>query len=296
MKRIVMACVLVSLLAGCATVRKVETGVNTVGERLSFNLDGPWNHVDFPGIKPGQVWTMEGIFVDELVIYSGIKNGEKMHAPNPAGGKTKDIVFTNQMNREELAAMFEGVLAKDGSAVNRKRISPSAFGGSPGVMFEFERTRKDDGLKQLGFGYAAIDGGELFALVYVAPEITFFQQHKDRVERVAKTAQIRSEGTVSDSQKLVFVPVNISSTRVAKGSQKPNNVPTQSIKAGAGPAGPASSGANATIKPDAQSQSGKVARKSVEQRLEELKKLYEKGLISKENFISQQKRMLDFLD
>lgn len=293
MKRIVLACVLVSLLAGCATVRKVETGINSVGERLSFNLDGPWNHVDFPGIKPGQVWTMEGIFVDELIIYSGIKNGEKMHAPNPAGGKTKDIVFTNQMNREELAAMFEGVLAKDGSAVNRKRISPSAFGGIPGVMFEFERTRKDDGLKQLGFGYAAIDGGELFALVYVAPEITFFQQHKDRVERVARTAQIRSQGIVSDSQKLEFVPVNISSTRVAKSPQQPSNKPAQSIKT---ESSPASTSAVTATKRDSPNQPGKVTRKSVEQRLEELKKLYEKGLITKENFISQQKRMLDFLD
>ena len=54
---------LAMLLAACGTVRKVESGANLVGERMSINVDGNWNHLDFPGIKPAQVWTMEGITI-----------------------------------------------------------------------------------------------------------------------------------------------------------------------------------------------------------------------------------------
>lgn len=288
MRKIIPICLMLMVLAGCATVRKVETGVNTVGERLTFNLTGPWNHVDFPGIKPGQVWTMEGIFVDELVIYSGIKSGERMHQPNSAGSKAKDIVFDAKMGRDEVVSMFEGVLARDGSLISRKRVAPSIFGGRPGVLFEFERTRKEDGLKQLGFGYAAIDRQELFALVYAAPAITFFERHKASVQEIARSAAIRSEGASSDSSAVTFLSVNIAPTNRSqtRTERSPTNPDRNDLKSNASSVNKSS----ASTKPEG------VKERRIEQRLTELKRLYETGLITKENFIDQQKRLLGSMD
>jgi hypothetical protein len=185
-----LAVVLVVALAGCGTVRKVETGTNTVGERFSMHLEGPWNHVDFPGIKPGQVWTMEGVTVDELVIYAGIKDGEVMH-PTGGAGKKQNIVFRRDMPTDQIVAMFEGVYTRDDSIFKLLRVEPSAFGGRRGFLFEFERVRKHDNLRQLGFGYGAVDNGELFALVYAAPALTFFPRHQARVEAIAHSALIK---------------------------------------------------------------------------------------------------------
>lgn len=184
-------------LAGCGTVRKVETGANTVGERLTMHLDGPWNHIDFPGIRPGQVWTMEGVTVDELIMYSGIKDGQVMHPENTHQSKKQDIVFRSNMATEQVVSLFEGILTRDDSLFKLMRVEPSTFGGKKGFLFEFERIRKIDNLRQLGFCYGAIDSGELFALVYVAPALTFFPRHQARVEAIAHSAFIKPSAGAS---------------------------------------------------------------------------------------------------
>jgi hypothetical protein len=181
----------VIFLAGCGTVRKVETGSNTVGERFTMHLDGPWNHVDFPGIKPGQVWTMEGVTVDELIIYSGIKDEQVMHPSGSGQGKKQNVVFRSTMPTDQIVSMFEGIFTRDDSIFKLMRVTPSTFGGKKGFLFEFERIRKKDNLRQLGFGYGAVDNGELFALVYVAPALTFFPRHQARVEAIAHSAFIK---------------------------------------------------------------------------------------------------------
>lgn len=193
MKKILLLIALLSL-AGCASVRKVETGVNNIGERLSIHLEGPWNHLDFPGIKPAQVWTMEGLTIDELLIYSGIKDGQVMHPENPANSKKKNVIFRGNMQTDEIVSMFESMLTRDDSVFNLLRVEPSTFGGKKGFLFEYERIRKIDNVLQLGFGYGAIDNGELFALVYTAPALTFFPRHKARVEAIAHTAHIKPNG------------------------------------------------------------------------------------------------------
>lgn len=183
---------LVIALAGCGTaVRKVETGANTVGERLTVYLEGPWNHIDFVGNKPGQVWTMEGVSVDELIIYSGIKDGQAMHPEDARQSKKQNVIFRSNMPTDQIVSMFEGVFTRDDSVFKLTRVEPSSFGGRKGVLFEFERIRKYDNLRQNGFGYGTVDGGELFALVYVAPTLTFFPKHQARVEAIVRSAFIK---------------------------------------------------------------------------------------------------------
>jgi len=183
--------ILVMLLAACASVKKVESGANLVGERLSLKVDGNWNHLDFPGIKPAQVWTMEGITIDELLVYSGIRDGQPMHAESPSGSKQKDFVFRKTMQTEEIVSMLEGVLSRDGSTFKLIKLEPYPFGGKKGFRFEYERIRKVDSVQMRGVGFGAIDKDELFALVYQAPRLTFFPRHQSRIEGIAQAVVIK---------------------------------------------------------------------------------------------------------
>lgn len=177
-------------IAGCATVKKVESGVRPVGERLTINIQGEWNHLDFPGIKPAAVWTMEGVTIDEFLIYSGIKDGQAMHPENGGNGQKKSFVFRSAMQTEEIVSMFEGVLTRDGSTFKLLKVEPYTFGGRKGFRYEYERVRKVDGVIQQGVGFGAVDKGELFALLYQAPRLTFFPRHQGRVESIAQSAKI----------------------------------------------------------------------------------------------------------
>jgi hypothetical protein len=178
-------------MSGCASVNKVESGARMVGPRMNMTIDGPWNWLDFPWLKPAQVWTMEGIYVDEMLVYSGVKDGELIHQKS-GDSKQKDFAFKSDMQTEQLIAMFEGMMTRDGSSFKLKKVEPFQFGGKPGFRFEFERVRKKDNVPLLGVAYGAIDKGELFAIVYQAPRLTFFAKQKDRVEAIARSVKFTS--------------------------------------------------------------------------------------------------------
>jgi hypothetical protein len=191
MKRLLLLAFLATLLTSCGSVRKIESGAVTVGERLSIQIEGNWNHVDFPNIKPAQIWTMEGVTIDELLIYAGIRDGQVMHPETGIHAKRKSVAFRATMPLEEVVSMFEALLTRDDSTFKLTRVEPYPFAGRKGIRFEYERIRKSDNVVQSGMGYAAVDQGELFALIYQAPRLTFYPRHQARVAAMAKSVVLR---------------------------------------------------------------------------------------------------------
>lgn len=190
----ILALLLLLGVAGCVSVTKVEPGNRTVGDRLALELSGAWNHVDAPGLGPAQNWTMEGLPVDRLLIYSGLKDGQAIHSTGAgaaaAAGK-KTFSFRAQMQPDEIAALFEGMLTQDGSSYKLVKLEPATFGGGKGFRFEYALVRKGDNVQLLGLGYAAVSKGELFAIVYQAPRLAFFARHAPTVEQIARSARVR---------------------------------------------------------------------------------------------------------
>jgi len=192
--RLILALAMAVGIAGCATrtqVLKVEPGEQVVGDRLAIKVDGPWNHISTTLLAPAQAWTMEGFPIDQLLIYSGVKDGEPVH-PIASGTGGKSFNFRSNMQPDEIVAMFEGALTRDGSTFKLAKLEPSGFGGAKGLRFEYAIVRKIDNVQLSGVGFAAVDSGELFAMLYSAPRITFFPRHQQRVEEIAKTAKVRA--------------------------------------------------------------------------------------------------------
>jgi hypothetical protein len=188
MNRLVAALLLCSL-AGCASVAKVESGPRTIGERMTVNLDGAWNHVTAPNMGPAQTWTMEGLPIDQLLIYSGMKDGQVMHAEAGGSGR-KSFAFRSTMQPDEIVAMFEGMLTRDGSSFKLVKLEPASF-GEKGFRFDYQLIRKVDNVQLSGIGYGSVSKGELFAIIYLAPRLTFFSRHQGRVEQIARDARLK---------------------------------------------------------------------------------------------------------
>lgn len=185
-----LSVVLVALLAACTTVatKKIAAGDNVIGERLQVHIDGPWNHISASGLGPAEIWTMEGLPVDQLRIYSGLKDGEAIH--DTRNTSQKSFTFRSTMQSDELVSMFEGMLTRDGSTFKLTKLEPSTFGGGKGVRFEYAIVTKEDNLPLSGVGFATVNKGELFALLYNAPRLGFFPRHQARVEQIARSAKI----------------------------------------------------------------------------------------------------------
>ena len=178
------------LLAGCVSMEKIEKGDRAVGDRLSVKIEGSWNHLQAPNLGPAEVWTQEGITVDELLLYSGIKDEQVVHIPDRSG-KTKDFAFRSKMQPDEIASMFEGMLTRDGSSYKLTKLEPMTFAGTKGFHFEFEMTRKIDNVVLLGSCWGAVSKGELFAILYKAPRLVFYSRHAAQVEKIAQSATLK---------------------------------------------------------------------------------------------------------
>ena len=179
------------LLAGCGPqMVKVDTGERTVGDRLLLTIDGPWNHINnAPNAGPAQTWTMEGLPIDRLLVYSGVKDDEPI-IPTRFGG-TKTFKFQSAMQPDQIVALFEGMLTSDGSSFKLTKLEPASFGGEKGFRFEYSLIRRADNVQLSGLGYAAVSKGELFALLYAAPRLTFFSRHQGRVDQIARSARLK---------------------------------------------------------------------------------------------------------
>jgi len=188
MKNILVA-VLMLLTAGCASVAKIESGDRVIGERMNVKLDGAWNQVNAPGLGPAEIWTMEGLPVDQLRFYVGLKDGAAIH-PERGGGK-KSFNFRSSMQADEIVSLFEGMLMQDGSTYRLVKLEPAAFGGEKGFRFEYMLTRKVDNVQISGVGYGAVRKGELFAILYMAPRLAFFARHSGSVEQIARSAFVK---------------------------------------------------------------------------------------------------------
>ena len=190
--RNVAAVLLALAVAGCASVAKVDSGPRTVGERLTVTLEGPWNRISAPGLGPAETWTMEGLPVDQLLIYAGLKDGQAIHAEDrAASARQKSFYFRAAMQPDAIAALFEGMLTRDGSRYTLVKLEPATFGGVKGFRFEYSLTRKIDNVQLSGIGYGGVSKGELFAIVYMAPRLAFFPRHVAKVEQIGRSAVVK---------------------------------------------------------------------------------------------------------
>lgn len=196
MKKI-LALLLVSLLAACTSIVKVE-GDQVINNRMAVKLTDAWNKVDLPGNRqPFDVWTQEGLTIDHLRFWAAVGNNQEMMtrppgASVPQGGKAARLpTYVAGMQPDQLVSLFENLYAADGSIVTMNKVEPAVFAGEKGVRFEFAVTRKSDDVQLRGVGWVAVKKNELFAATFVAPRLSFFPRLLPKAESVVKTAQIK---------------------------------------------------------------------------------------------------------
>lgn len=179
------------LVSGCATVAKVDPGDQLVGNRLALQLDGPWNRFEGMAAFPVPTWTVEGITVDRLQFFVGIKDGSPLVPQTSADKEKRPLAFRAGMQPDEIVSLFQTMLTADGSAFTLEKVDPAPFLGGPGVRFEFSLIRRVDEVRLSGFGYAVVQQGELHAILYQAPRLGFYPRYRPQVEKMARTAVLR---------------------------------------------------------------------------------------------------------
>jgi len=181
-----------AIVAGCAQVSQVPSGETVVGERMSVQVAVPWNRFERSVGDDRPTWTLEGMAVDTLKFYVGVKDGELV-APTPPQPKgVKPLPFKATMGAGEVVELFQSLWTRDGSTFALERVQPGQFAGGAGFRFDFELVRKRDDVRLRGIAWGAVRNGELHMIVYTAPRLGFFARGVGGAEAIAQSARIRS--------------------------------------------------------------------------------------------------------
>ena len=181
---------------------KVE-GEKVVNERLVVNVPGAWNRlVDRSEQRPYESWTQEGIPLDHLRLWAGLRPGQPLLTKWSTYSRAEDAkearvpTFRTGLTPEKLVSLFEEVYATAGT-VSITKVEPTVFAGQKGVRFEFTLARRSDDLDLRGVGWVAVRpdpqwGEELYAASFVAPKLSFFERLLPMAEEVVKSARVRA--------------------------------------------------------------------------------------------------------
>lgn len=200
MKRVIVL-LLALVLAACANVQRLQ-GEQVVNERLAVHVSGGWNKVSDPWeVDPYDTWTQEGIPLDHLRLWGGVRPGQPLMTKYALFSREEDAkaprvpTFRPGLTPEKLVSLFEELYATAGP-VSVTKVEPTVFAGLKGVRFEFTLARRSDDLRMRGVGWAAVRpdpmwGEELYAATFVAPRLGFYDRLLPAAEAVVKTARVR---------------------------------------------------------------------------------------------------------
>ncbi len=180
------------LLGGCAQLSQVATGQAVVGARMVVDVEQPWNQFEQTLSDGVPTWTKEGIAVDSLKFYVGLKDGALI-APTPSQPKAQTpLAFKSAMQATDIVALFERLYSRGGSTFTLEKVVPVPFVGGNGYRFEFSSIRKADDVRLRGVGWFAVRNGELWAITYTAPRLAFFPAGIAQAESIARSARVKA--------------------------------------------------------------------------------------------------------
>ena len=201
MKKLLVLLSCVAALSGCMSVARMQ-GDQAVNGKLVVHVSDAWNKIHDPGdIDPFDTWTREGLPLDHLRFWGGLKPGDTLmtrpmvYLRNEDQKRQRVPTFRAGLPPEKLVNLFEELYANSG-AVTVTRVDPVTFAGQKGVRFEFTLARRADYLTMRGVGWVAVkrdaaNGDELYAATFVAPKLAFFDRLLPSAEAVVKTARVK---------------------------------------------------------------------------------------------------------
>jgi hypothetical protein len=150
-----------------------------------------WNRWTSRPSLVGEIWTLDGVRLNELSFFAGISDGDTLYYDS--GNYDKSMpTFDSDMLQTEIVSFFEASnrLALDSSQFEVKKVEPTKLAGHDAVRFSYRYAAQGEGIMRSGEAVAAKIDKKLYLLNFVAPEIYYFGREIESVRQIAASAKI----------------------------------------------------------------------------------------------------------
>ncbi|MET0307948.1 MAG: hypothetical protein ABW023_04505 [Sphingomonas sp.] len=194
-KNLVIGAVLLAALPTAADAGwKVMAGGQPVAvakSGMTVTPSSAWNRWSARPSKKGEIWTLDGVALNELSFYAGIAPGEAILKER--NKKDKPLPkFSAQMLAPEIVQLFEATsrITLQTSLFEIDGVEPTTFLGKPGVRFTYHYSIQGDELRRNGEARAAVIDGKLYLSNFAAPAIHYFDASIGEVRSIMDSAKL----------------------------------------------------------------------------------------------------------
>lgn len=158
---------------------------------MSVSPADPWNRNTKRPSTKGESWTLDGESLNQVSFFAGLDDGETIYKDKEK--KEKPLPkFKSSMLPTDVVTLFEASnrLRMDTSLFSVDKVEPAKLGKHDGVRFEYHYALQGDQLNRKGEGIAAVVGGKLYLVNFVAPEIHYFDRDVPKFRRLVQGLSI----------------------------------------------------------------------------------------------------------
>jgi hypothetical protein len=150
-----------------------------------------WNRSKHrPGPK-AEVWTQDGLSLNQLSFFGGIVAGEALYKAN--NKKEAPLPkFDPKMTAPDIVQLFEAsnrILLKT-SLFEVEKVEPATLAGHKGVSFTYTYVVQDEEVRRRGEARAAVIGGKLYLISFAAPAIHYYDAGLGEARAIMDGARI----------------------------------------------------------------------------------------------------------
>ena len=181
-----------------ANPAQAEWNLRTGGEealvtraKMAVTPKRDWNKWTLRPSKRGEIWTRDGLLLNELSFFAEIRDGEPIYREldkkdNPLPKFKSDMLLL------DIVEMFEATnrILLQTSVFELEKAEPAKLGGHDAVRFTYNYVVENDELRRKGEAVAAIVDQKLYLVNFVAPKIHYFDEGIEEFRQIARTIRL----------------------------------------------------------------------------------------------------------
>lgn len=193
MKLLIAAALLAAPTAAVAGWKVMAAGapVAVAKSALTVTPGQNWNRSSSRPSKKGEMWTLDGLQLNELSFFAGIAPGETILKDRRKKDKPLPT-FKAQMLAPEIVQLFEATwrITLDTSLFEIDNVEPTTLAGHQGVRFTYHYSVQGDDLRRNGEARAAVVNGQLYLINFTGPAIHYFPTSVEEVRKIMDSAKL----------------------------------------------------------------------------------------------------------